>query len=128
MRFFLALLLSIAIAQASIFSDGIKAYQNKDYEQAFQLFKRALNNQSSIQANYFLGLMYLRGWGTQKNLSMAQRHLSLASAIGNARAKCLLAETYLQQDQKQKARSILSDKALQNVFECGEVKEKYKLQ
>ncbi|MGM0623224.1 MAG: hypothetical protein ACQESH_04300 [Campylobacterota bacterium] len=115
------------LLNASIFSDAIASYQNKEYDKAYTLFHRALNNQSSIQANYFLGLMNLRGLGTRKNIEIAKRHLSIAASIGNSRAKCLLGEVHLLQNNEAQATKILTDAALSNVIECQQIKQKYNI-
>lgn len=114
-----------SFAQASIFSDGIKAFQAKEYDRAYNLFHRSLNNQSSIQANYFLGLMHLRGLGTPQNLDMAYKHLNVASSIGNARAKCLMAELFILKRDIVSAKEILQQPLLQSVIECQEVTRDY---
>ncbi|MGM0533154.1 MAG: tetratricopeptide repeat protein [Campylobacterota bacterium] len=128
MKKVLSVLLFCALgAQASIFSDAVKAYNQKEYKEAFTLFERAANNQSSIQANYFLGLMYLRGRGVAKNLNQAQRFLQTASTIGNKRAQCLLAEVYLQQERTPLAMDILNRLKDQNIVECEKIRQQYNI-
>lgn len=116
-----------SLLHASIFSDAIASYQSKEYDKAYTLFHRALNNQSSIQANYFLGLMNLRGLGTTKNIEIAKRHLNIAASIGNSRAKCLLGEVHLLQNDTAQAKKILNDTVLSNVIECQQIKQKYNI-
>lgn len=121
------LIVCFNFAHASIFSSAIKAYQNKDYKKAYALFQRSLDNQSSIQANYFLGLMQLRGLGVDKNIPMAKRHLKAAADIGNARAKCLLAEVYIYEAKINKANEILRNARFENIIECQQIKQEYNL-
>jgi TPR repeat protein len=127
-KILLSLTIFCTVASASIFSDAIAAFQKKEYVQAYALFERSLNNQSSVQANYFIGLMQLRGLGTAQNVLSAKQHLTVASSIGNARAKCLLAEVHLHENAVSKANEILNDASLANVIECQQIKEQFKQQ
>lgn len=127
-KFIICFIFIVSSLHASIFSDAIKAFQSKDYDKAYSLFHRSLNNQSSIQANYFLGVMHLRGLGTPQNLNLAQRHLTIASNIGNARAKCLLAQIHILQKERTKAIEILSQSDLRNIIECEQIIQTHKLE
>ena len=126
-KLLIALLFIGSALHASIFSDAIDSFAQKDYDRAYTLFHRAINNQSSIQANYFLGLMHLRGLGTQQNLELAKRHLGVAATIGNVRARCLLAEVKLLEDDREGALQILNDASLQNIVECQQIKQNYNI-
>ncbi len=54
-------------------SDAIAAYRAQDFKSAFSMLKRPAK-EGSIQANWLLATMYLRGQGVAGNLAAAYRH------------------------------------------------------
>ena len=112
---------------ASYLRDGIIQYKNQDYKNAFNSFKNAIEEESSITAYYFLGLLYLKGLGTKQDLDKAEKFLAFASKHGNLRANCLLAEVYIQKNRLSKAKKILKDGQKEGIKECQDIIKKYKI-
>ncbi|MES0490148.1 MAG: tetratricopeptide repeat protein [Leptospirales bacterium] len=71
--------------------DGLAAmhYEGKDtsqsYEEAFKLYSRSADLGSST-GQYYLGIMYLNGWGTSKSLKLAHEYFSRAAKQGHKEA------------------------------------------
>lgn len=114
---------------ASYFADGMRAYKQGDYEKAKQFFELAAEEDGALQANYFLGLLYLKGKGTGQNLSKAEKYLHTVATMGNARAKCYLAEVYLLQkgDRKKQAIQLLREGHQEGADECAKIAGNYNI-
>ena len=126
----LSILLTMAtIASASYFSDAMRAYRQGHYADAKQLFETALEEDDAQQAQFFLGLLYLKGQGVTKDIATAKRFLSKAADLGNARAKCYLAEAYLLQSRPKKgeALKLLKEGQASGADECSAIAAKYKI-
>lgn len=110
---------------ASNFSDGVKAYNSGDFTTAQKLLDLALNEDGALQANYLLGMIYLRSGKT----STAKSYLAEAERAGNAKAKCALASLYLgeRKNDPEKIRRLLSDGYRQGAKECLQVAEQNKI-
>ena len=76
--------------RANAFDEAITAYDQKNYDQAFQQFT-VLAKQGHAKAQYNLGLLYAQGIGTSKNLRQAlywykqaaqQKHINAMYNIG----------------------------------------------
>lgn len=129
MRVWLPALLIPIWLHASYFSDGMRAYKRGDYGKAKQYFELAAEEDGALQANYFLGLLYLQGRGTKRNLAKAENYLRKAATMGNARAKCYLAETYLleQNGRKKKAIELLREGHEDGADECAKIATNYNI-
>ena len=123
------LLLLPMLGYASNFSDAMRAYKRGHYKEAKQLFELAVEEDGARQAEFFLGLLYLRGKGVERNPIVAKRYLSKAAEMGNARAKCYLAELYLNQKKPkiQTAMKLLKEGESAGAEECSAVAAKYKI-
>jgi TPR repeat protein len=128
-RLLFILLLLPAFGFASYFSDGMRAYKSGDYETAKGLFELAIEEEGAEQARFLLGLFYLKGLGTDRDLQKAKELLSKAARLGNARAKCYLAEVYLLRKKKEKQRALKLLKEGKNggALECVDIAAAHKL-
>ncbi|WP_456322305.1 hypothetical protein [Hydrogenimonas sp.] len=124
-----ALLLMPMLAFATYFSEGMRAYKQGDYITAKASFERAIKQEGSKQANFFLGILYLKGLGVKQNIQTAKRFLAEAVKIGNMRAKCYLAEAYLLQKNpnKKMAIKLLKEGNGAGATECAAIAAKYKI-
>jgi TPR repeat protein len=127
-RLFLFVLMPLFL-YASYFSDAMRAYKQGDYQKARELFELAVEEDGAEQAQYFLGLLYLKGLGVKKNLYTAKKYLKKAANIGNARAKCHLAEIYLlqQSPERVKAIKLLKEGDAAGAEECRAVAISHKI-
>lgn len=82
---------------ASNFSDGIKAYKAGNFKEARKYFELASQEEGSIQAEFMLGMMYFKGEGGEADWQKAKELLQNAEKLGNAKAKCYLAQIYLKE-------------------------------
>ncbi len=114
---------------ASYFSDGMQAYRQGNYEKAKELFELAAEEDGALQANYFLGLLYLQGKGTTRDLGKAEKYLNKVATMGNARAKCYLAEAYLleKDSRKIKAIKLLKEGHQDGANECVSIANNYNI-
>lgn len=129
MRVWLPALLIPVWLHASYFSDGMRAYKQGDYEKAKQFFELAAEEDGALQASYFLGILYLQGKGTKRDLTKAENYLREVATMGNARAKCYLAETYLIQNdgRKKKAIELLREGHEEGADECAKIASNYNI-
>jgi TPR repeat protein len=79
------LLLACASVRADELSDGIKAWERRDFAVAQTIFSK-LANAGNPQAQLLLGEMYGYGEGVPEDLVQAERLLGLAGAAGNKEA------------------------------------------
>ena len=126
-RSLLLLFLAASILFASNFSDGMRAFRSGEYTKAKAAFEMAIEEDDAVQAHYFLGLIYLQGLGVPKNLRMARKHLEEAVEVGNARARCRLAEVYLLTKKRKEAVALLKQGSDNGAQECAKIAEKYKI-
>lgn len=117
------------LVTASYFSDGMRAYKQGRYKEAKSHFEHAIEEEGSEQANFFLGLLYLKGLGVEQDIPAAKRYLAKAVENGNARAKCYLAEAYLLQNNadKQTALKLLKEGRSAGANECVDIAATYKI-
>ncbi len=113
----------------STFSDAMRAYKSGNYKDAKALFEEAYEEDGAEQAQFFLGLMYLKGLGVERNLPKAKQLLNKVVEMGNARAKCYLAEVYLNQKRpdRQAALKLLKEGSKAGAGECVEIAAAHKL-
>ena len=103
---------------ASFMREGIVLYKQKDYKGALEAFQNAIEEDDAINAYYFLGLFYLRGYGVKPDLDKAMLYLKQAYASGNARAACLLGEIYLKRKENKKAKNLIQEGLKEGAPEC----------
>ena len=70
-----------------------QAIEQKKYDEAFRLFKKAAESNSS-DAHYGLGMCYINSWGTPQNMTVAASHLEIAAEKGNQHAQYSLGMIY----------------------------------
>ncbi|BDY13511.1 SEL1-like repeat protein [Hydrogenimonas cancrithermarum] len=128
-RLLFILLLLPAFGFASYFSDGMRAYKSGNYKVAKELFEMAIEEDGAEQAQFLLGLLYLKGLGVDRNLPKAKQLLGKAAELGNARAKCYLAEVYLLQKKKERqtALKLLKEGKKAGALECVDIAATHKL-
>jgi len=87
------LLLCSSIARADDFENGVKAYQEGNYDQAIKLF-RPLAIQGDANSQRYLGIMYFDGKGVTQDYQEAVKWYLLAAEQGNASAQYNLGLKY----------------------------------
>jgi hypothetical protein len=88
--FFAFLLLSfISQAADTRFEEGVDAYQNKSYQQAFAIFL-PLAQAGNVDAQLSVGTMYDRGQGVEQDSQEALKWYQLAAGQGDNIAKSLV--------------------------------------
>ena len=81
-------------ADIEAFNTGLADYQSGDHAKAFQILK-PLSDKGYTGVMYLVGLMYLYGDGTGKDVSTAYTVLGAAAAGGNARAMVAIGYMHL---------------------------------
>ncbi len=69
---------------AGNYEDGMKAYKEKDFEKAIELFSKSSKNDNDSRSTRNLGLMYIYGQGFEINNEKGIEFLKKASAKGDA--------------------------------------------
>ena len=87
------LLLCSSIARADDFENGVKAYQEGNYDQAIELF-RPLADQGDAGAQYNLGVTYDKGEGVIQDYKEVVKWYRLAAKKGDATAQYNLGLMY----------------------------------
>lgn len=124
----LFIILSSLLLNASYLREGIMQYKQQNFKEAFKLFQNAVDEDESVPAYYFLGILYLKGLGTKQDLNKAEKFLRVAAKYGNARANCLLAEIMiLKYKNSAKAKKLLKEGQKKGAQECQEIIKKYKI-
>jgi hypothetical protein len=86
-----ALLCTFALgARADELADGMKAWEQRDFARAQQIYSR-LANAGNVQAQLLLGELYGFGEGVPEDLATAEKWISKAQAGGNPDAAASLA-------------------------------------
>ena len=80
----------VAFPSKATFNEGVKAFQNKDYEKARKFFE-PLAQKGNANAQFGLGLLYRNGLGVRKNLRKAYELYKDAAVQGYAKAQYNLA-------------------------------------
>lgn len=88
-------LLFTGSAFAGALDDGLAAYQNGNYKQAFELWK-PLAEAGDADAQYNIGLLYMNGLGVEKNSRFARQLFMAAGEQGQADAQYNLGLMYYQ--------------------------------
>jgi TPR repeat protein len=84
------ILINPLIADASDYSDGMKAIKNEKYEEAVKFFRIAAEK-GDIRAQHCLGVMLNKGKGIKQNYEESFKWLNLAAKQGFSQAKLDLA-------------------------------------
>jgi len=122
------LILAFTLLEASNFRDGMIYYRNGNFKEAKKSFELAISQDKALQANFFLGKMYLYGKGVQIDIKKAIEYLEKVSQNGNIRADCYLAEAYIQNDtNKEKAVSLLKSGLERGARECRKIAKLYNI-
>jgi TPR repeat protein len=131
MRVFNGLVLAFllfSLAYGSNFRNGVQAFKQKDFVTARKYFELALRQDGVKNANYFLGVIYLKGYGVEQDLEKAQGYLLAAAKQGNMRARCYLAEIYILKDKDlSKAKPLLKEGEESGARECAHIIQKYQI-
>lgn len=77
----------------SIYSQGFKEYENKNYSEAFQLIKKAAE-QGHLPSQTFVGYCYKNGFGVSKNVYKAVKWYEKAAKEGDMHAQHNLGNYY----------------------------------
>ena len=84
----------LATGEAKRFLLGYKAYLKKEFKNAFFHWK-PLTEAGDMNAQYFIGIMYLNGQGTSKNWVEAARWFQASAEQGDVGAQYLFGEMNL---------------------------------
>lgn len=85
--------LFLAVAQKQDFTDGVKAYEQKDYATAFKIWQ-PLADGGSAAAQFNLGLLYYEGQGAPQDYQQAEHWFQMSADQGYASAQRNLGELY----------------------------------
>jgi TPR repeat protein len=81
-------------ASSNHFIDGVRAYEKKQYEQAFSIFTSHADTTNPM-AMYYLSVLYLSGNGVEQNEEMAFEYCKRAAEEGVVEAQFQLGMMYL---------------------------------
>ena len=90
-RFAALLALLLPLAAHAGFDEGSEAYSVGDYARAMVEFKPAAE-QGDPRAEYFVGFLYYRGYGVQKDFAEAAKWFGKAAAKGDSRSQYYVAK------------------------------------
>ncbi len=88
------LFLTFSTAVYADFNDGVFAYANGDYEKAWQTMMPLAQNSKHPYAQYYLGVMFAKGQGVEKDEKEAASWYLKASKQGVKEAQYRLAQMY----------------------------------
>lgn len=91
----LLFILSFTVAKAGELEEGFQAFSAGNYEQALQLW-RPIAEKDNADAQYNLGILYMKGLGVEKNEKTAFVWYKRSSANGNTDAMYNLGTMYNQ--------------------------------
>jgi TPR repeat protein len=95
MRRWLALgLMTLTLGARADFNEGVFAYANGDYEKALQTFLPMAQASNDPLAQYWLGMMHLRGQGVSQDDTEAAKFFTDSAKQGLPNAQMRLAELY----------------------------------
>ncbi len=83
MKYFTLVILLIISLQATDFEDGMDAFDNQNYNLAFKLMKKVVDNSGYKYAKSYLATMYLSGKGTKPNYKKAFKLAKSAAEQGS---------------------------------------------
>lgn len=122
---FLFFMLACAL-EANNFRDGAIAFKKGDFQSAKIFLEKAIADEKSTHAAYYLGRMYLDGLGVKVDYDKASILLLEAFDYGNIPAGCYLSETYMRSGAKP---SYIADGIViglkKNLPYCKEVFRRY---
>lgn len=110
-----------------ILFDAMQSYENKKYTEATLLFDSYLiTNPNDAQGLYFGGMSYYENHNYKKAIPLLEKFLKQKSSIiyqkNNQEAEWYLANSYLQANQKQKAKTLLEKIANSNTTYSNQAK------
>lgn len=77
----------------TVFNEGVSAYENKAYPQAYTYFEKAAYKQNP-DAMVNLAIMHMKGVGCEQDLSLAKSWFEKAATLDNTHAMMSLAQFY----------------------------------
>ena len=77
------------------YDEGMAAYEKKDYEAALKEWEPLAEQENSVDAQYMLGKMYLRGEGVLKDYAEAAKWIRKAAEYGDPDAQSDLGKLYM---------------------------------
>ena len=77
-------------------NEGDKAFEQKDYNTAFQKYKTSAVKYGIAYSQYALGMCYLCGFGTETDVQKAEHYLKSAAAQGFKQARFQLGKEYFE--------------------------------
>jgi len=91
----LLLFFSLSVPAWADFNTGVVAYLMGEYDKAFATMQSLAETADHGYAQYYLGMMYLKGQGTQQNLEEAGKWLRASAEKRIPQAQYNLAKLYM---------------------------------
>ena len=88
------LMLSIVVNAHADYQQAAILYIGKNYDEAYNMLVPLAENSNDAQSQYLLGMMYLRGQGTEQDYEEAGKWFRKASMQAHAAAQYKLARLY----------------------------------
>ncbi len=93
MKFLLILFLLIPIKSYAGLTEGVEAFNRKEYSNAFKEFED-LASKGEVESMHYLGIMYERGFGVPLNLDKAYDYYSKAAEAGDGKSALKMGQAY----------------------------------
>lgn len=94
-RLLLLLVLILAVPPAwADFNDGVVDYMMGQYDKAYNVMRSLAETENHGYAEYYLGIMYLKGQGVQQNYTKASEWFKKAAKQGIPQAQYRLGNLY----------------------------------
>lgn len=91
---FALLLFGFSSLARADFNDGVVAYTMQDFNKAFPIFQSLAETSDHAMAQYWLGMMYLKGQGVEQDYENAGKWFRKAAEQGIPQAQYKLGELY----------------------------------
>ncbi len=90
------LILGFSSVARADFNDGVVAYTMQDFNKAFPVFQSLAETSDHAMAQYWLGMMYLKGQGVEQDYENAGKWFRKSAEHGVPQAQYKLGELYYQ--------------------------------
>lgn len=91
----LLLFFSLSMPASADFNEGVVAYLMGEYDKAFTTMQSLAETADHGYAQYYLGMMYLKGQGAQQDTEKASKWLRASAEKGIPQAQYNLARLYM---------------------------------
>lgn len=94
--------IDLSVAERGIFNYSVENFSNESYANAYEGFRELADRHSTV-SQYFLGVMYLKGYGVLQDFIQAHIWFNIAASRGNKKARVHLEQITLQMSAEQVA-------------------------